>query len=130
MVDSAGFIRTKNMFKYADNADDLAVLAAKSKKNAAVAHLISKHAGDQTVEVLKTASPEFVNVVVRKGRLALRLFKSYHKYKNTIEKTFWQKMPKALIGWFSLICGGIGLVLLLSGILPLYFGIRKKKVKA
>ena len=126
MKDSAGLIRTKNMFKYADNAGDLAVLAKKSAANPSLTHLVAKHAGNQTVDVVKGATPDFLKSVARKGRLALRLFKSYHKHRAVIEKTFWQKLPKGLVNGFSAVSGSIGLILLLSGAIPLFANKRKK----
>ena len=125
MVDSAGLIRTKNMFKYADNAGDFALLAKKSAGNPAITHLAAKHSGKQTVEVLKGATPEFLKVVARKGRLAIRLMKSYHKHRAVIEKTFWQKLPKGLVNGFSVVSGLIGLILLFSGAVPLFANKRK-----
>ena len=120
MTDSAGLIRTKNMFKYADNAGDLAVLAKKSAANPSLTHLVAKHAGNQTVDVVKGATPDFLKSVARKGRLALRLFKIYHKHRAVIEKTFWQKLPKGLVNGFSAVSGSIGLILLLSGVIPFF----------
>ena len=125
MVDSAGLIRTKNMFKYADNAGDLALLAKKSADNSSLCHLVAKHSGTQTVEVLKGATPGFLKIVARKGRLALRLFKSYHKHHTVIEKTFWQKLSKELVNGFSAVSGLIGLILLLSGTIPLFANKRQ-----
>lgn len=125
MLDSAGFIRTKNIFKHVEQADDLALLAAKTKGNAAVTHLVSKHAGKESVNVLKNASPGFVEKLVRKGRLALRLFKSYHKHHAVIEKTFWQKIPKSLVNGFAVAFSSLGAILLLSGAIPLFW--RKRQ---
>ena len=126
MLDSAGFIRTKNMFKNVDKVDDLAIVAKKTKANPAVTHLVAKHSGSQTVDVLKDASPEFLKMVARKGRLAVRLMKSYHKHQAVIEKTVWQKIPKSLVNGFSAVSGSIGLILLFSGVIPL-LGNRCKK---
>ena len=125
MVDSAGLIRTKNMFKYADNAGDLALLAKKSADNSALTHVVAKHAGKQTVEVLKESTPGFLKVVARKGRLAVRFIKVYHKHHAVIEKTFWQKIPKGLVNGFSAVSGLIGLILLLAGVMPLFANKRK-----
>ncbi|MBO5822028.1 MAG: hypothetical protein J6R86_03350 [Lentisphaeria bacterium] len=125
MVDSAGLIRTKNMFKYADNAGDLALLAKKSADNSALTHVVAKHAGKQTVEVLKESTPGFLKVVARKGRLAVRFMKVYHKHHAVIEKTFWQKIPKGLVNGFSAVSGLIGLILLLAGAVPLFANKRK-----
>ena len=125
MVDSAGLIRTKNMFKYADNAGDLALLAKKSADNSALTHVVAKHAGKQTVEVLKESTPGFLKVVARKGRLAVRFMKVYHKHHAVIEKTFWQKIPKGLVNGFSAVSSLIGLILLLAGAVPLFANKRK-----
>ena len=115
MVDSAGLIRSKNMFKYADNAGELALLARKSAGDPAITHLVARHSGKQTIEVLKGATPEFLKVLARKGRLALRLMKSYHKHRSVIEKTFWQNLPETLVSGFSAVSCLIGVTLLLSG---------------
>ena len=128
MVDSAGLIRTKNMFKYADNAGDLALLAKKSADNSSLCHLVAKHSGNQTMEIIEGATPDFLKSVARKGRLAVRLFKSYHKHHAVIEKTFWQKLPKGLVNGFSAVSGLIGLILLLSGVIPFLKNKRKKGV--
>jgi hypothetical protein len=125
MVDSAGLIRTKNMFKYADNAGDLALLAKKSADNFSLTHVVAKHAGKQSVEVLKESTPGFLKVVARKGRLAVRFMKVYHKHHAVIEKTFWQKIPKGLVNGFAAVSGLIGLILLLSGAVPLFANRRK-----
>ncbi len=125
MKDSAGLIRTKNMFKYADNAGDLAVLAKKSAANPSLTHLVAKHAGNQTVDVVKGATPDFLKLVARKGRLAVRFMKVYHKHHAVIEKTFWQKIPKGLVNGFSAVSGLIGLILLLAGAVPLFANKRK-----
>ena len=126
MVDSAGLIRTKNMFKYADNAGDLALLAKKSADNSSLCHLVAKHSGKQTVEVLKGATPGFLKVVARKGRQAVRFMKVYHKYHAVIEKMLWQNIPKGLVNGFSAVSGSIGLILLLSGVIPFLKNKRKK----
>ncbi len=126
MLDSSGFIRTKNIFKHVDQTDDLALLAAKAKGNAAVTHLVSKHAGKESVDVLKNASPGFVKKLVRKGRLAVRFMKVYHKHHAVIEKTFWQKIPKSLVNGFAVAFSSLGALLLLSGAIPLFWRKRKK----
>ena len=130
MVESAGFIRTKNMFKNVDKVDDLAIVAKQTKANPALTHVVAKHSGEQTVEVLKGATPGFLKKVARKGRLAVRLFKSYHKHQAVIEKTFWQKLPKRFVNGFSMVFSLIGVSLILSGIIPLVrdLGKRFKKV--
>ena len=127
MLDSAGFIRTKNMFKNVDKIDDLAIVAKKTKANPALTHLVAKHSGEQTVEVLKGATPGFLKAVARKGRLAVRFLKSYHKHRAVIEKTIWQKLPKGLVNGFSAVSGLIGVILILSGAIPLAWSVRKKK---
>ena len=120
MKDSAGLIRTKNMFKYADNAGDLAVFAKKSAANPSLTHLVAKHSGKQTIEVLKESTPGFLKVVARKGRLAVRFVKVYHKYHAVIEKMLWQNIPKGLVNGFAAVSGSIGLILLLSGVIPFF----------
>ena len=125
MVDSAGLIRTKNMFKYADNAGDLALLAKKSADNSALTHVVAKHAGKQTVEVLKESTPGFLKIVARKGRLAVRFMKVYHKHHAVIEKMIRQNIPKGLVNGFAAVSGLIGLILLLSGAVPLFGNKRK-----
>lgn len=125
MVDSAGLIRTKNMFKYADNAGDLALLAKKSADNSSLCHLVAKHSGTQTVEVLKGATPGFLKIVARKGRLAVRFMKVYHKHHAVIEKTLWQNIPEGLVNGFTAVSGLIGLILLLSGAIPLFANKRQ-----
>ena len=130
MVESAGFIRTKNMFKNVDKVDDLAIVAKKTKENPALTHLVAKHSGEQTVEVLNGATPGFLKAVARKGRLAVRFLKSYHKHRAVIEKTIWQKLPKGLVNGFAAVSGLVGVILLLSGAIPLVcdLGKRFKKV--
>ena len=125
MLDSAGFIRTRNMFKNVDKVDDLAIVAEKTKANPALTHLVAKHSGEQTVEVLNGATPDFLKAVARKGRLAVRFLKSYHKHRAVIEKTIWQKIPQGLVNGFSAVSGLIGVSLLLWGIVPLF----KRKTK-
>ena len=120
MVDSAGLIRAKNMFKNADKIDDLALLAEKSTDNPSLCHLVVKHSGNQMVDVVKDAKPEYLKLVARKGRLVLRLFKSYHKHHAVIGKTFWQKLPKGLVNGFSAVSGLLGIVLLFWGIVPFF----------
>ena len=127
MLDSAGFIRTKNMFKNVDKVDDLAIVAKKTKENPALTHLVAKHSGTQTVEVLKDSTPGFLKAVVRKGRPAIRLLKSYHKHRAVIEKTFWQKLPEKLVNGVSGGLGAIGSILILSGLIPLAWKLRKRR---
>ena len=126
MVESAGFIRSKNMFKNVDKIDDLAIVAKKTKANPALTHIVAKHSGERTVEILKGATPEFLKKVARKGRLAVRLFKSYHKHQAVIEKTFWQKLPKSLVNYVAGSLGVAGFILILSGGIPLVWLLRKK----
>lgn len=85
LLDSAGFIRTKNMFKNVKHTDDLAILAKNAKVNPSLTHITAKHAGDQTVNVLKNSSPEFLRKVARKGRYAVRFMKTFHKHKKFIK---------------------------------------------
>ena len=125
MLDSAGFIRTRNMFKNVDKIDDLAIVAKKTKANPALTHLVAKHSGEQTVEVLKGATPDFLKAVARKGRLAVRFLKSYHKHRAVIEKTIWQKLPKGLVNGFSMVFSSIGLILILSGAIPFFWKFSK-----
>jgi hypothetical protein len=42
-----------------------------------------------------------------------------------IEKTFWQKLPEGLVNGFAAVSGLIGLILLLSGAIPLFW--RKRQ---
>lgn len=84
LLDSAGFIRTKNIFKHVKHTDELAVLAKNAKINPSLTHLAVKHSGDQAATVMKNSSPDFLRKVARKGRYAVRFMKSYHKHKKFI----------------------------------------------
>ncbi len=126
IVDSAGIIRAEKMFRNVDKIDDLAAFARLSKSDPALAHLVSRHSGKQAVEIVRKAEPGYLKLVARKGRLAIRLFKSYHKHGDAIEKTFLEKVPESLVNTLFIVCGLIGFVLLLSGGIP-FFGNKRDK---
>ena len=84
LLDSSGFIRTKNIFKNVHHADSLTVFAKHAKINPSATHLIAKHSGAQAVEVFKQTPPEFIKKIIRKGRVAVRLVKTYHKHRSII----------------------------------------------
>lgn len=125
MVDSAGFIRSKNMFKTASKVDDVILLARQSRVDPSLAHLVAKHAGTDAVKVMKNASPGYLKLIARKGRLALRMYKSYHKH-----KTLWTKIPESVL--HTAVGAGIvfGVILAVSGIIPLFWNKRKKRDSA
>ena len=126
MLDSAGFIRTKNMFRNIEHADDLAILAQKSQNNPALTHLVSRHTADESVDVLKNSSPELLKRVARKGRLAVRLVKTSYKHHEVLTKNFWQKLPPSVMIAAVYILGISGIILVVSGLIPIFLERRKK----
>ena len=77
--------------------------------------------------MLKDSTPEFLKKVARKGRLAVRFLKSYHKHRAVIEKTIWQKLPEKLVKGVAGGLGAIGSILILSGLIPLVWKLRKRR---
>lgn len=120
MVNSAGFIRTKNIFTNIDSVDDLAIVATKTTANPSLSHLVAKHSGKDSIDVMKKFPVKSLKYIARKGRPAIHLLKTYHKHKPVIQRNFWKLLLPIL--------GISGLVLLISGITPFFF--RKRKNSA
>ena len=84
LLDSAGFIRTRNIFRNVKHADELAVIQKSARNNPSLTHVVAKHSGAQTADVLKNSSPEFMKKIARKGRMAVRFMKTFHKHKKFV----------------------------------------------
>ena len=120
MLDSSGFIRSKNMFSYVNNADELAFLAKHSKENPALTHLVVKRTGRESIEALKKYPPEYLRAIARKGRIAIRTIKIFHKNRNLLDRIPEKYIRLAAAG-FSL----AGILLLVSAILPFIMFFRR-----
>ena len=74
-----GFLRTKNIFKNLDHADDIAAAAKVMRKAPGAAHLVSRSAGKNTAEVFRKLaaekkSPAFLRKLLCKGPNGVTLF--------------------------------------------------------
>ena len=108
------------MFSYVNNADELAFLAKHSKENPALTHLVVKRTGRESIEALKKYPPEYLRAIARKGRIAIRTIKIFHKNRNLLDRIPEKYIRLAAAG-FSL----AGILLLVSAILPFIMFFRR-----
>ena len=103
LIDKAGWTRSKNIFKQAKSADDLAVLSKSASQNPHLIHLVSKHAGSETVNVIKKHSN--LKKIARIGKISSRVGKSIYKHGHLLDNflfsdnfLFWSGMSLMILG--------------------------------
>ena len=104
----SGFIRSKHIFKYLNNADDIACAAKITEKSASSAHLLSRNSRAKTAEVFKKLvkgkhEKSFLRKLLTKGpdgvTLFLRFSKSVKKGNMEIFAQRVASLLKNIFGW-------------------------------
>ena len=112
MLNSSGFIRSGRMIKYADNADDIALLAKSAAKNPHAAHLVARAADKRTCEIIKAVnkhpdSPALMKKIAQKGAGSLKLISRTGKI---LYKRHLAQFLRILMGkYFYLLCIALAL---------------------
>ncbi len=108
LVKSAGFIRAKNIFSIVRKPDELALLSKAAAGDPHITHLVVRHAGESSGEILQKSSGK-LRQIARKGKMAVRLLKSAHKHYRYIPelsreaKYFICAVMAAVGAWFILL---------------------------
>lgn len=121
MVSSAGFIRSKNIFKHINHVDDVALLSKNAVKNPHATHLLVKHYGDDAVDILKK-HPDKLSQIARKGKIAARLLKTSYKHRNIIPEYLSNFIRKHKYALTAILFGSGMICLTISGIKIRRFG--------
>ena len=107
LLDKAGFIRSGSIVKYAQNADEIALLAKSTKNSPHATHLVARAADKRTCEVIEAVnkhkdSPALMKKIAQKGAKSVRLITRGGKilYKGHLA----QILRQMLGGYFYLLC--------------------------
>ena len=138
MLNKAGFVRSAGIFKYAENADEIAVLAKSAEKSPHATHLVARAADKRTCEVIETVnrhkdSPALMRKIAQKGADSLKFITRSGKilYKNHPAQILRQCLG-GYFYWLCLIlfvCGGFFIYLSLRNIKTIFRGDSKSQSK-
>ena len=127
MLNNTGFIRSSRIIKYAQSADDVAILAASAKTSPHATHLVASTANERTVEVIEAVnkhkdSPALLKKIARKGANSLKLISRTGKILHKGHPA--EFLRQMLGGYFYL----LSLFIIIAGIWLIYRSVKKSSV--